>query len=431
VGFLAGIAFRIVVGQLPALLGIATSARVPVMVLADVLGHLRDANLATCALGIGVLLVTVACGRISERIPGALLGLIASGVAVASLGLESRGVAVLGKLDVRMPTPHLPALAHLSQLVEIVPLAFVVAAVCVLQTSAVARSFPGDTPSSDGVDADFVALGLGNALSGLVGAFPVDASPPRTALVHGAGGRSQLSGLVAVAALIAIVAFFASFAAYVPEAALAGVLVTIGARIFRVGDMRKIARDSPNEIYLVLAGALLVIALPIQTGMLLAIVLSLAHGVSLVMWPASTQLFRVRDTTIWWPPTGEKDTVDIPGVVVFAPAAPINFTNADFVTKKLLAAVAASNARAPVTLCVIEASGMTDIDYTGSQALQATISNLRARHVDVALVRLIATRAREAAERCGLLSLVGADHVFLSVEEAFETLHAPTAIARG
>jgi MFS superfamily sulfate permease-like transporter len=139
----------------------------------------------------------------------------------------------------------------------------------------------------------------------------------------------------------------------------------------------------------------------------------------------------VRDTTIWWPPTGEKDTVDIPGVVVFAPAAPINFTNADFVTKKLLAAVAASNARAPVTLCVIEASGMTDIDYTGSQALQATISNLRARHVDVALVRLIATRAREAAERCGLLSLVGADHVFLSVEEAFETLHAPTAIARG
>jgi MFS superfamily sulfate permease-like transporter len=425
IGFLAGIGFRIVVGQLPALLGVATSARVPVVVLADVLGHLRDARPATCALGMGVLVLTVACARISERIPGALLGLIASGVAVATLGLERRGVAVLGKLDVRMPVPHLPALAHVTELVTLAPLALVVAAVCVLQTSAVARSFPGDSPAADGVDADFVALGLGNALSGLVGAFPVDASPPRTALVHGAGGRSQLSGLVAVAALIAIVAFFAGFAAYVPEAALAGVLVTIGARIVRVGDMRKIARYSPNEIYLVLAGALLVIVLPIQTGMLLAIVLSLAHGVTLVMWPASTQLFRVRDTTIWWPPTGEKNTVEVPGVVVFAPAAPLNFTNADFVMKKLLAAVTASNARASVTLCVIEASGMTDIDYTGSQALQATIATLRARHVEVALARLIATRARAAAARSGLLALVGADHVFLSVEEAFATLHRP------
>ncbi len=423
-GFIAGIGFRIVVGQLPALLGIATSARVPVMVLADVLGHVRDANPATCALGIGVLVLTVVCARIGERIPGALLGLIASGVAVATLGLASRGVAVLGKLDVRMPVPHLPALSHASGLVTLAPLALVVAAVCVLQTSAVARSFPGDSPAADGVDADFVALGLGNVLSGLVGAFPVDASPPRTALVHAAGGRSQLSGLVAVAALIAIVAFFAGFAAYVPEAALAGVLVTIGARIVRVGDMRKIARYSPNEIYLVLAGALLVIVLPIQTGMLLAIVLSLAHGVTLVMWPASTQLFRVPDTTIWWPPTGEKETVEVPGVVVFAPAAPINFTNADFVIEKLSAAVAASNARAPVTLCVIEASGITDIDYTGSQALQAAIAKLRARHVDVALARLIATRARAAAERSGLLALVGADHVFLSVEEAFEALQS-------
>ncbi len=424
VGFLAGIAFRIVVGQLPALLGIATSARVPLAVLAEVLVHLRDANPVTCALGIGVLVVTLVCARISERIPGALLGLIASGIAVAALGLRARGVAVLGRLDVRLPVPHVPAIAHPSQILAIAPLALVVAAVCVLQTSAVARSFPGDTSANAGVDADFVALGLGNALSGFVGAFPVDASPPRTALVHGAGGRSQLSGLVAVAALIAIVAFFASFAAYVPEAALAGVLVTIGARIFRVGDMRKIVRFSPNEIYLVLAGALLVIVLPIQTGMLLAIVLSLAHGVTLVMWPASTQLFRVPDTTIWWPPTGEKKTVEVPGVVVFAPAAPINFTNADFVIEKLSAAVAASNARAPVTLCVIEASGMTDIDYTGSQALQAAIAKLRARHVDVALARLIATRARAAAERSGLLALVGADHVFLSVEEAFEALQS-------
>jgi MFS superfamily sulfate permease-like transporter len=317
---------------------------------------------------------------------------------------------------------HFPAFVGIGQLTALVTPALIVAAVCTLQTSVVLRSFPSESDVADDVSPDFTAIGVGSIFAALCGAFPVNASPPRTALAQGAGGRSQASGLVAVAAIVVVVAFLARFAAFVPEGALAGVLIFVGLRVFRLSDMIKIARYSRREINLVIVGALLVIVLPIQTGMLLAIMLSLAHGVSLVMWPASTQLFQVRGTTVWWPPTGERDVVDVPGIVVFEPAAPVNFTNAEYIAERLQACV--TKAKAPVKLLVIEGSAISDIDYTGSQKLQDTIAELRSRGTDVALARLIVPHAQRAAERSGLISLLGSDHVFKSVQEAIAALDA-------
>jgi MFS superfamily sulfate permease-like transporter len=423
-GILAGISVHIIVGQLPSLLGIADPSGPLLLRLVDIAMHLDRTNPFACALGLSVLGVTILGARADKRIPGALAGLAGAGIAVAAFDLRARGVSVLGELRAALPPLRLAPLQDVSQLVAIAPLALIVAAVCTLQTSVVVRSFPSDPDIADDVSSDFVAIGLGSILAGFSGAFPVNSSPPRTEAVQGAGGRSQFSGLIAVAAVAAIVALSSRFFAYVPQAALAGVLVFIGLRIFHLRDIMNVARYSRREINLVIAGALLVIVFPIQTGMLLAIMLSLAHGVVLVMWPASTQLLKVRDSTVWWPPTDDRDLVDVPGIVVFAPAAPVNFTNAEYIRERLLTLVA--QARQPVKLLVIEASGMTDVDYTGSQTLQKTIVELRRRGINVGLARLIVPHAQEAAKRSGLIAALGQDHVFPSVQEAIVALSGPS-----
>jgi len=414
-GFLAGI-------QLPSLLGIAEPAGPLVTRIVAIADHAAGANPATCSVGCAVLALTLIAARVSERIPGPLIGLAAAGSAVAAFDLRAHGVAVLGALDVHLPALRLPPLQDVRQLAAIVPLAIVVGAVCALQTSVVVRSFPSDPERPDDVAADFVAVGVGNLLAGSCGAFPVNASPPRTAVTQAAGARSQLAGLVATGSLAAVVIFFSRLAAFVPQAALAAVLVAIGFRLFRIRDMQRIARHSRREIQLVVVAAVLVIGLPIQTGMLLAIMLSLAHGVWLVMRPASTQLFAVRGSTVWWPRTGECVVVDVPGILVFAPAAPVNFTNAAYLRERIAALVA--QAPTPPRLLVIEASGVSDVDYTGSQMLQATIAELRGRHIDVALARLIEPHAQDAAARSGLIAALGPGHVFLSVQDALVALGA-------
>jgi SulP family sulfate permease len=419
-GFLAGISVHIIVGELPTLLGVSAEQGHLLVRLVHVLGRIREANPYTLALGAGVLIVTMGIARISHRVPGALIALVGAGLMVALFHLDARGVRLLGALSVPLPRLALPALPGIRELSSLAQLALVVAMVCVMQTAAVAGTFPSDEGRPDNVSRDFAGVGAGSILAGLLGAFAVDSSPPSTAIVHESGGRSQIATLTAVALMVALVVLAAGLTAYLPYAALAGILVYIALRIFRVDEMIRIYRRGRREILLVAASAGLVIALPIETGMLLAIVLSFVHSLYIVARPYCVELSRVPGTTVWWPPGASGQGEHQAGVLVFAPSAPLSFTNAEHICGKIKSLIAARTP--PVKLLVIEANGIIDMDYTGSQILRDTIAGLRTRSILVAIARLSDERAQAQALRTGLIETIGPDRVFMSVEEAVRTL---------
>ena len=439
VGFLAGIAVQILAGQLPGMLGVNVGAGHVVVRLAMLVRRLPEAEPATAAIGLGVLAATllgqVPWTREGARVPGALVGLAAAGLAVWAFGLERHGVAVLGPLAAPVPRLRLGRVA-IGDVVALLPLALTVAFVCMMQTAAVTRSFPA-AGEEEAVSRDFGGVGAANIVAALLGAFAVDASPPSTAVVAAAGGRSQVVSLVAAAAMTVLAAAAGRAFAYVPVAALSAVLVFIAFRIFRLRQMIAIARGGGPEIFLVAASAGLVIALPIEMGVGLSVVLSLLHSIYAVARPACMELERIPGTTIWWAP-GEIDKGERePGVLVFAPAAPINFTNVHYIRKRLEAAIAAKRApgkapggapgEAPIRLVVIDASGVDQIDYTGATTLRAAVEALRERGIEVALARLGSAQAQRSAAMTGLLDAIGRDRIFHSAEEAVRALRVATS----
>jgi MFS superfamily sulfate permease-like transporter len=415
-GFLAGISIHIIVGELPTLLGISEERGYLLLRLFHILGRFDETNPYTLALGVGVLAVTLGMARISSKVPGALIGVIGAGVAVALFHLQTRGVSLLNPLSIELPHVALPSLPWTRELGHLLPLALVVAMVCIMQTSAVASTFPSEKVGPDDVSRDFAGVGAGSIVAGLIGSFSVDASPPSTAIVVQSGGRSQIASITAVALMIGLFLLAAGLIAYVPHAALSGILVYIAFKIFRLNEMISIYRRSGREILLVAASGLLVVTLPIETGMLLAIVLSFVHSLYHVARPYCAELARVPGSTVWWPPGPDENREHVRGILVFAPAAPLTFTNAQYISDRIIAALAL--APFPVKLLVIEASGMIDIDYTGSQILQQTIAALRSRSIDVAIARLADTQAQAQASRTGLIAALGPERVFKSVEEA-------------
>jgi sulfate permease, SulP family len=414
-GFLAGISLHIIIGQLPAVLGIKVASGRIIDECAAILQQLPDANPLALAIGLGVFAGTLLAERLSARIPGALIGLVVSAVIVWLLGPGHGGVGVLGALPLTLPTMTL-TVPDFQELARLLPLSLIVALVCIIQTAAVVQSFPEGANGREDVNRDFAALGAGSVLAAALGAFAVNASPPRTAVVQESGGRSQLSSLLAIAIVAATVLLAATAFAFVPVAALGGVLLFIGVRIFRVAVMRQIYRQGGWEILLVVASATLVVLLPIQTGITMSIVLSLLHGMYIIARPDCAVLSRVPGTTIWWNLPASESGEREPGVLVFAPGVPIYFLNAADIHRKLIDAIAA--ATDPCRLVVIEANGVIDIDFTGSRVLQQTILELHQRQIDVAIARLESERAQHSATRTGLIAVLGADHVFRSVDDA-------------
>ncbi len=356
---------------------------------------------------------------ISPKIPGALIGLVAATLAVVWAGLEAKGVKVVGTVPADLPMPTLPELAP-ERWLRLVPLAFVIAIVVMVQTAATTRSFLSDPKQPADVDRDFLGVGAGSVLAGIFGAFPVNASPPRTGIVAETGGHSQLAGLAAAAIVLALLAFGTGLLQHVPDAALGGILLFVALRIIRVRQIALIYRQSIWEFGLILATAACIIALPIQQGAALGIILSLVHGIWSTTRAKLTTFERVPDTTIWWPASphpqlkGERS----PGVAVVGQQAPLSFLNAPTFRAEVMKVVNDDKPK----LLVIEASGMVEIDFTAAQVLIDLFRECSDQGVTVALARLESVRAQDAFERFAIYEALPRDHVFHSVDEAVRKL---------
>jgi sulfate permease, SulP family len=416
-GFLAGISVHILVSQMPGVLGLPTPGGPMLERIATLTRHLGEANIHTVCIGFGVLAVVAISEKISAKIPGALIGLVGATGAVIWAGLEHKGVSVVGTVPATLPTPSFPAIAP-EQWVKLVPLAFLIAIVVMVQTAATTRSFPSDPDKPADVDRDFLGAGAGSLLAGLFGAFPVDASPPRTGIVSETGGRTQLSGLFAAAIILALLAFGATLLQHVPNAALGGVLLFVALRIIRLKQIVTIYRQSLGEFLLIAATAAAIIVLPIEQGVAVGIALSLLHGIWTTTRARLVPFARVPDTTIWWPESPNMPGERNPEIAVVGLQAPLSFLNAQNFRADVLDIVKTSKPR----LLVIEASGTLEIDFTAAQALLDLIRECREAGVTVAVARLESTRAREAFERFKIYDVLPKDHIFLSVDEAVRKL---------
>jgi SulP family sulfate permease len=422
-GFLAGIAVHIIASQAPPALGVAAASGNLLQQLAGVWRAAPHANPYAVAIAGGVLALTAGAHLVNARIPGALIGMALATWAVVALGLEAHGVSVLGVIQGGLPPLAWPTI-RLSQGLQMAPLALLIALVAMVQTGATSRAFPSEPGEPPDVNGDYVGLGAANLLAGLFGGFAVDASPPRTGIASESGGRSQLTGLFAIAVVVLLLVFGARLLTHVPHAALAGVLLFVAARIIRVNQMRAVAAASPVEFALIVATAAAIVILPIQSGAAVGIGLSLLYGMWSSVQPRSYRLHRVPGTTVWWPTTPTARGETLAGVVVVGFQAPLSFLNADTFRRVMLGAMQPGSGA--VKLLVLEATGVIDIDFTAAETFKDVIAQAREAGVIFAVARLEAFDAQASFARLGLATALGEDRVFNSVSDAVAAL-APDA----
>ncbi len=416
-GFLAGVAVIIVVHQLPDLFGLPGASGSTVHRITLVVTHLGDTNGWALGIGAAVFAIVVAAERIDRRLPGALVGLIGSTVAVGALGLHAHGVTILGTLAHGAPRLGLFDVSW-SAIGSVAPLAGVVALVVVSQSAATTRAFADEGHYEVDVGRDFVGVGAGNVVAGLVGSFPVNASPARTAAVASASGRTQLTGLGAAAAVLVLVPA-AGLLKDVPLATLAAVLIFVATRIFHVRDLVAIARFDRFELGLAVVTLLTVALVGVEQGIGVAVGLAILDRTRLSARPQLHVLGRIPGTTSWAPLSSNVTAAQVPSVLAVLFATPLWYANAVHFRAQLTDSLA--RALGTPRLVVLDALGMSDVDYTGSRALSAVLDELDRDHTAFAVARA-GKHARQGLRRSGLLARIGEDHFFPSVDEAVRAL---------
>lgn len=411
-GFLTGISVHIALSQLPALLGIPSGGSELAGLVKDLIANIADINPITVAIGLGVFAATFISEKWDCRFPAPLIALIICALLVRQFGLATHGVSVLGAIA----RPHfMPPHITGGGIVELLPISLLIALVVIIQTATVSRSML-QTGETGNLNRDLIGVGVGNILSGMVGGFAANSSPPRSAIVRETNAASRLAGLLAALLVAVLYLFGLDLLADIPVAALAGLLLFVAQRIFHLDTMRAIAVRSRPEFALLCATAAAIILAPVQVGVAIGITLSLMYGVWTIVQTRVVEFGQVSSTTIWWPVgpsfVGEKQA----GILVAGFQAPLFFLNADSFQKSLAEAVA----RAPLPLhsVILEAGSIVELDYSAAQMLIYLIGEYKGRGVSFFVARLESVRAERAFEAFGILPLLGGGRTFRSVDEA-------------
>ncbi len=410
IGFFGGIAVIIVVHQIPGMLGIPDGRGSTLTRIVELPGQITHTNIATLSLGLASLVLLLSIARINRRIPGALIVLVLSTLAMTVFKLQDDGVEVLGPLDSGLPSVDLPPLSF-SALEKVLTTALVIGIFCLAQTAATSRSTSNLGGFDTDINADFRAVGLANIMSSLVGSFTINASPPSSTIIAESRARSQLAALVACT-LAVVVLFFSVIIENLPEATLSAVLIYIAIKIFRVDQMRATLSYTKRAFALMVVALLGTVLLGIVYGVLFAVVISFIYQASRTARPELLRLGRSEEGT--WLPLTDDRCEPVKGIAGFALNGPLWFGNADWFRTQLIDALPDEDdieSEDQPDLLVLDARRIDDVDFTGFEALTYVAEVAALRGVPF-LVVVQQGRAERAFQGGGFSELLGRSRFF-------------------
>lgn len=422
VGYLAGIALTVIVGQLPRMLGVPVPAEGVAAQLRAAAEGVPDLDVAAAAIGVASLAAILAVRRWRPRAPGVLVAVVVATVVVASADLD---VAVVGSLPEGLPSVGLPSVdgAHLASLAAA---ALGIALVAFADTSILSRSYGARLGDRVDQNHELFALGAANVAAGLFQGFPLSSSSSRTPVAERAGSRTQVTGLTGAAVIAVLLVAAPDLTAHLPQATLAAVVVAAVLGLADVGWLRRTWRVRRSECLLALASLVGVVVLGVLWGVLVAIGLSVGNFVRRAWRPHDAVLGRARGVKGYHDITRHPRAQQVPGLLLFRFDAPLWFANAEVFRSRVLELV--EEADPPVRRVVVAAEPITDVDTTAAEVLGALLEDLRARGVVLAFAELkdpVADRLRAY----GLLDAVGADNLHPTVGAAVHAYLHDTGLA--
>jgi MFS superfamily sulfate permease-like transporter len=259
---------------------------------------------------------------------------------------------------------------------------------------------------------DLLALGLANALSGLLQGTPVGAGYSATSANEAAGAQSRFAGLYAAAVVLALMLACLRWIERIPEPALAAIVIHAVSKSLRPSVFSNYVRWHRDQA-IALAAVLAVMVFGVLNGLLAAVAFSLAMLIRSLASPRLSVLGRV-GAHDYVSVARFANAVTLPGVLVVRPETPLFFANAE----PLLALVRQKVLEQPaLRLVVLSLEESPDLDGTALETLGELCAWLAARGVELRVARL-KERARHALLRARLTQLPPEALDYSSVDDA-------------
>jgi MFS superfamily sulfate permease-like transporter len=232
---------------------------------------LGDISWMTVAFAAATLALILGFKRFAPRVPGAIIAVALLIGVSAFTDASTHGVAVVGAVESGFPPIGLPEGISLDNWPTCISIAFSCFILIIAQSAATSRSFAMKHGQSVDVNRDIVGLSGANIAAGLSGTFVVNGSPTKTQIPDEQKGRTQLANLTMSAIVLLVALFFTTLLTDMPNAVLGAIVFLIGIDLIDITGLRRIARRRWSEFVIAVVTGVVVCAVGMEQGIILAI----------------------------------------------------------------------------------------------------------------------------------------------------------------
>jgi SulP family sulfate permease len=279
VGFTAGAAILIASSQFKHFLGlILPRTRHFHETIYGVISHWHEINLYIAAVGLITLISGLLVRRFWPKFPymivSMLIGSLAALLMTRMLGPEVTQIASVGALPKTLPPLSAPHFT-LQNIRMLAPAAVATTLFALTEAVSIARSLAEKTGQNLDGNQEFIGQGLSNIVGSFFSGYVATGSFNRSGLNYQAGAKTPLAAIFAGGLLVLLVILVAPLAAYLPNAAMAGILFLVAWGLIDFRHIGKILRGSRAESVIMGTTFFATLFLELEFAILLGVILSL------------------------------------------------------------------------------------------------------------------------------------------------------------
>lgn len=415
-GFIFGLSMTIAIRQAPKLFGVKAGEGNFFQRLWDLLTHLGQTNGWTLAVGVVSLAILFGLKRWLPAVPASLVALVVGILAVTFLGLEGKGVAIVGAIPAGLPHFGFPDI-KVSDVGTLLAAALGLTLVAYAEHISAASSFAAKHHQDVDPNQELIGLGMANLASGVCQGFAAGGSLSKTAANDAAGGRSQVSSLTAAVLVLLTMLVLTPLFHNLPEATLGAVVIFAVWSLMDVAALRRYWRLRRLDFVLALTALMGELVFDVLPGLLLAVVVSLILLIYRASRPHLAVLGKVPGQHAYASVEQHSEYTTVPGLLIVRVDAPLFFANDTTARTGIRALIGQASPPPKAVLLDLETSSA--LDTSSADMLAELADELKAMGITLALARVRAP-VRSMLEHTGFTLAIGEDHIYASVEAGAE-----------
>lgn len=275
IGFTAGAAILIVTSQMKNILGVAVPKGESFFhTWIDLAGQIDGINLYILTTGLCTLITALLFKKYLPKIPNLLSGLVVGSLVALYINTTGHNIQLIGEIPAHLPPFSMPDISFAS-IKMLAPEAFAVALLGLIEAVSISRAIATKSNQRINANQEFIGQGLSNMAGSFLSSYAGSGSFTRSGINYESGAKTPLSAIFAALFLMAIIMLIAPLTAYLPVAAMGGVILIVAYNLIDFHHIRDIFKNSKSETIILLTTFLATLFLELEFAIYLGVLLSL------------------------------------------------------------------------------------------------------------------------------------------------------------